>query len=264
MHPIEIDNQPATVWRHQNVERQRVSWQIDDKIFFVRPSANVQSHPRKAGQDFRIIIESMRSQAGWELWTENECIELWPDQAVGLVGISAVDTKANCIITKANVAIPTEINRRPLAAEEFLIVQQERLIDAVSPRGNRSKRRGNKRAEKGRCGVCGLLHDKGFTQIKAKGGKMILLGGILPKIVRLVHRAHENHLPGLSTKNDELVDLCDGHYSPCKAFYDLKHRDDYKQLFDTRRLERRGDGEIAQKIARPARGVPGHRGIATR
>ena len=62
-----------------------------------------------------------------------------------------------------------------------------------------------------------------------------MLRGILPEIVALVHEAHEKGLPALSTKDDKLIEVCGGYKHPCKAFDDLRHRNDYKILFDTRK-----------------------------
>jgi len=67
------------------------------------------------------------------------------------------------------------------------------------------------------------------------GEPPLLLGGVLPEIVRLVHQAHEQGFPALSTKAEALVKACGGYRHPCKAFDDLKQRAAYQQLFDTRR-----------------------------
>jgi hypothetical protein len=85
------------------------------------------------------------------------------------------------------------------------------------------------------CPVCGWIHDAGFTQIKTNQDEVITLGGILPDIVALVHHAHDKGLAALSTKDDKLLKICGGYGNPCKAFDDLKHRNDYKSLFDTRK-----------------------------
>ncbi len=86
------------------------------------------------------------------------------------------------------------------------------------------------------CTVCGWTHDSGFTQIIiADGGNTISLGGILPDIVRVVHRAHEKGFERLKSKDDELLRICGSYRHPCKAFDDLNHRADYKRLFDTSR-----------------------------
>ena len=85
------------------------------------------------------------------------------------------------------------------------------------------------------CPVCGWIRDAGFTQIKANQDEVITLGGILPDIVALVHHAHEKGFAGLSTKDVQLLEICGGYGNPCKAFDDLKHRNDYKNLFDTRK-----------------------------
>jgi hypothetical protein len=85
------------------------------------------------------------------------------------------------------------------------------------------------------CAVCGWRHDAGFTQIQIPGHEVVSLAGVLPGIVRLVHDAHEKGFPGLSTKNDALLDACGGYRHPCKAFDDLKRRHEYQLLFDTRR-----------------------------
>jgi hypothetical protein len=84
------------------------------------------------------------------------------------------------------------------------------------------------------CRVCGWMHDPRFIKIKIKDRKISLDGGVLSKIVGVVHRAHENGQNGLSTKNEELKKICDGYQNPCKAFDDKNHRDDYKVLFYTR------------------------------
>jgi hypothetical protein len=85
------------------------------------------------------------------------------------------------------------------------------------------------------CDVCGWVHDTGFTQIKTDQSDVITLGGILPDIVALVHKAHANGFQALSSKDEKLVKLCGGYKHPCKVFDDLKHREDYKKLFDTRK-----------------------------
>jgi hypothetical protein len=82
------------------------------------------------------------------------------------------------------------------------------------------------------CPICGWTHDSGFTQMRY-GSDFVLLSGILPDIVAVVHRAHEKGFPALSTKDDELLKICGGYGNPCKAFDDLRHRDDYKALFET-------------------------------
>jgi hypothetical protein len=85
------------------------------------------------------------------------------------------------------------------------------------------------------CTVCGWIHDAGFSQIRIEEEDVILLRGVLSEIVRLVHQAHEKGLSGLSSKDVALISLCDGYRHPCKAFDDLKHREEYKRLFDTSR-----------------------------
>jgi len=85
------------------------------------------------------------------------------------------------------------------------------------------------------CGVCGCLHDPGFSQIRMNCFEGIRLGGVLPDIVRVVHRAHENGFAGLSSKDGELLKTCGGYRHPCKAFDDLKRRREYQLLFDARR-----------------------------
>ncbi len=91
------------------------------------------------------------------------------------------------------------------------------------------------RRDKSVCTVCGWVHDTGLTQIRLECGTVVRLHGVLPRIVSLVHQAHEMRLDGLSTKDDTLLELCAGYRHPCKAFDDLKHRGDYKLLFDTHR-----------------------------
>jgi hypothetical protein len=87
----------------------------------------------------------------------------------------------------------------------------------------------------GTCPVCGWIHDPAFTALRIDDGEAILLSGVLPEIVRLVHQAHEKGLSALSTKNELLVRTCGGYQNPCKAFDDLNRRKEYKCLFDTRR-----------------------------
>ncbi len=91
------------------------------------------------------------------------------------------------------------------------------------------------RLERKLCHICGWFHEPGFAQIKSPGHDTISLAGVLPEIVSLVHHAHEKGFPALSTKDEELLNLCGGYRNPCKAFHDLKHPDDYKKLFNTRR-----------------------------
>jgi len=84
-----------------------------------------------------------------------------------------------------------------------------------------------------RCPICGWIHDAAFTQINTGQTGNITIGGRLPDIVALVHRAHEHGLPGVGTKDAQLQKSCGGYRHPSKAFHDLKHRHDYKILFDT-------------------------------
>lgn len=86
-----------------------------------------------------------------------------------------------------------------------------------------------------KCPVCGWLHDDGFTQIRPDADGVITLSGILPDIMRVVHRAHEKGFERLITKDDELRRVCGGYRHPCKAFGDLNRSADYQRLFDTRR-----------------------------
>jgi hypothetical protein len=85
------------------------------------------------------------------------------------------------------------------------------------------------------CPVCGWIHDASFTQIKIDGAEPISLSGLLPDILRTVHRAHEKGLAGMSTKDKELTAVCGGYYNPCKAFHALKRQREYRLLFDTSR-----------------------------
>ncbi len=85
------------------------------------------------------------------------------------------------------------------------------------------------------CAVCGWQHDAGFTQVRLDEVEVVCLRGVLPDIVALVHRAHENGFPSLSTKDEKLLRVCGGYRHPCKAFDDLKQQVAYKQLFDTSR-----------------------------
>jgi hypothetical protein len=103
------------------------------------------------------------------------------------------------------------------------------------------------------CEVCGWIHDIGFTQIKTDQGDVIQLGGILPDIVALVHRTHAKGLRGLNTKDEQLLKICGGYRHPSKAFDDLKHRNDYQLLFNTRKrgfISLRGADGINRKLTR--------------
>jgi hypothetical protein len=85
------------------------------------------------------------------------------------------------------------------------------------------------------CAVCGWIHDAGFTQIQIGEGDAIFLRGAASAIALLIHQAHERGLPALSTKDEDLLEVCRGYHHPCKAFDDLNRRGEYKRLFDTSR-----------------------------
>jgi hypothetical protein len=90
-------------------------------------------------------------------------------------------------------------------------------------------------AQRTACPVCGFAHDHMFTQILVPGHAPITIAGVLPDIVRCVHKSHEKGFPSLSTKDDDLLRRCGGYGHPSKAFHDLRQSGAYQVLFDTSR-----------------------------
>jgi len=123
---IAVDKRMVAVWRHQARLRSNRCWLIGEKTTFVRPA--MLDHPTASGP--RIVMQTWKEQAGWELWTDTESLELWPDQPVGIADIAGVDTTAQCITIKTDASILAEVYRRPLTDDEFSMVQQERLIES--------------------------------------------------------------------------------------------------------------------------------------
>ena len=67
---IAVDKRTVTVWRHQARVREKQCWQDGTKTFFVRPPVVRHSDPRQNGSGYRIVIETVSQQAGWEFWTD--------------------------------------------------------------------------------------------------------------------------------------------------------------------------------------------------
>lgn len=99
---------------------------------------------------------------------------------------------------------------------------------AVAP--SRSSAKGQ-----GKCGVCGWIHDDGFTAISIPGKPPMTLTGVLPDIVACVHKSHVRGLEHVSTSDESLLRVCGTYVHPAKAFNTLKRTSEYKLLFATRR-----------------------------
>ncbi|MDR3406169.1 MAG: hypothetical protein P4L99_27025 [Chthoniobacter sp.] len=234
---IEIDGSATTIWR--SLARQRVTG-LRTREYYPTPGMHGGVFvPRSLGPS-GIVLQATGTQAGYELWTETEKLEVWPKEAVALAEIGALDIGGQRLTTRAGKTIVAEFRRVPLTEEEFRTVQQERLIESNLGRGGGVGAEGvgapaGASAPFAPCPVCGWQHDAQFTQFIRPGRKAILLAGVLPDIVRAVHREMEKGLPRVSTKDDALLDRCGGYGNPCKAFYDLKQKEAYKALFDTSR-----------------------------
>jgi hypothetical protein len=170
-------------------------------------------------------------------WSKSDRAEFWEgllrklEELTGLL-IPKTESQESVILSvNSTLKIPVEHWRPENRSTEIKKVAdalaQVGEVDGLEVKSTRSI--GNA------CPICGSVHDAGFTQIKPTQGEVIALGGILPDIVAVVHRAHEKGLTGLSSKNEELLKICAGYKHPCKAFDDLKCRDGYKKLFDTRK-----------------------------
>ena len=171
-------------------------------------------------------------------WPRKDRMELWE----GLFG--AVDQLTDKLIPKAQTedSVILTVNSQikvPAAAwrPENRSATIKSMADALPPGWELEQIQvgPTQKREAGACPTCGWIHDATLTAIRIGDGEAVTLGGILPDIVRLVHEAHAKGLPALSTKDDELLKTCGGYGNPCKAFDDLKHRHEYKLLFDTRR-----------------------------
>jgi hypothetical protein len=175
-------------------------------------------------------------------WPKSDRVEFWKalfremEKLTGQL-IPKAESRESVILTvNSTLKIPVE-HWRPenRSAEIKKVADALALLGEVEGLKIEDPKSTGNRVHHAVCPVCGWIHDAGFTQIKIGDGAVITLGGILPDIVALVHRAHANALMGLSTKDEELIKACGGYRHPCKAFDDLKHRNDYKRLFDTRK-----------------------------
>lgn len=230
---IKIDGRETTIWRQ--LPRTRPNGYRTRNHYEQPGFYGGHFHPRRLGP-VGISLEITSQQAGFELWTEEEKLEVWPAQALAFDDLAAIDPTAKCVTTKAGVAVPAQVTRKALSGEEYRSVQQERMIAAISVSGAVPAAEERKRslAEKS-CATCGWVHDARFHQIVIPGEPPVTLAGLLPKIVACVHAAHAKNQPSLSTKDDDLLRICGGYRNPCKAFYDLHEKRAYKALFDTSR-----------------------------
>ena len=224
---VTIDGCTSTIWRH--VPRQRATG-LEVRHITEQPGFHGGRFvPRRLGPA-GICLQPTGQQAGFELWTESEKLEVWPAQPLSVGEIAALHTAANSIATKAGETIAAQITRKPLTGEEYQIVQQERLIAAMPERGAADASKDSEA-----CPTCGWRHDAEFTQVVIPKRKPITLAGVLPDIVACVHTALAKGLPRVSTKDEELLRRCGGYSNACKAFYDRHQREAYQELFDTSR-----------------------------
>jgi hypothetical protein len=212
---ITIDAQATIIWRY--LPRHRATG-YRTRYFHDQPGVHGGRFvPRRLGPS-GFLLETTGQQSGFELWTEDEKLEVWPAQALAIEEIAAINTVANCITTRAGATIAAVTARKPLTEREYQLVQQERLIA-----GTRDVSEKKNPAPKS-CRTCGWHHDTQFAEIVIPGKPAITLSGILPDIVACVHAAHAKGLAHLNTKGDELRKRCGGYGNPCKAFYDLGQR----------------------------------------
>lgn len=204
---------------------------------------------RKAYHPVVVGLAVLRRMVGNDLvggtparWPKSERAEFWDkslqevDKITGQL-IPKTESRESVILSvNSTLKIPVEHWRPENQGAEI-----KKLADALAQIGElkdfkvESARNISEIHDQNACAVCGWIHDAGFTQIKPAHDSTIMLPGVLPEIVAVVHRSHEKGFPALSTKDDELLRICGGYRNPCKAFDDLNHRDDYKDLFDTRK-----------------------------
>lgn len=229
---IIIDGLTVTVWRH--LSRQKPTGYDVQRHYSQSGMRGGHFVPWRSGPSGVALVVTGQ-KAGWELWTECEKLEIWPAEPLAVENIAAIDSTAKCITTKSGVRMQADITRKQLAEAEYQIVQQERLLVAMSAHTGSQSPGNAGTAKRTNCPVCGWQHDGQFTQIAILGKAAFTLSGLLPDIVACVHKAHEKNFPRLSTKDDSMLRVCGGYGNPCKAFYDLKQRDAYAALFDTSR-----------------------------
>jgi len=229
---IKIDGRLVTVWRY--VPRQKPTGLRVEKHYSQPGMHGGRFVPMRFGPAGTVLLAT-GWQTCWELWTQSEKFEIRPAEPIDAQEIDAIDWKAQIITLKTGSVLQAGVTRQPLSDDEFKVVQHERMIAAMSdgttPGGHpeRGQPGGNL------CAACGLRHDPSLCQIILPSGQTITLAGVLPDIVRCIHRAHEKGFACLSTKDEELLKTCGGYGHPCKAFDDLGKSAAYKALFDTSR-----------------------------
>lgn len=125
---IEIDGKMESVWRH--LPRHRPA-KYDVEQHYSEPGMrDGRFVPRRLGPS-GVVLVITEQEAGWELWTEAEKLELWPEQPLAFEQIAAIDTTAKCLTTKAGASVRVDMTRKQLSEAEFQIVQQERRIEAM-------------------------------------------------------------------------------------------------------------------------------------
>jgi len=192
-------------------------------------------HPRRLGPS-GILVKTTGERSGFELWGEDEKLEVWPAQTVTLEEVAAIDSKAGSLTTKEGAVVRTEVARKALSAEEYRSVQQERTIAALAEVASVKAEETRVRSEeKQRCATCGWIHDARFSEIVIPRKPPLILSGVPQAIFARVHAAHERKERFVSTKDDALLKLCGGYGHPCKAFHGLRQSAAYKALFDTSR-----------------------------
>ena len=227
---------------HEQMDIPHIGFKGDVNGRKIEMSLVFQIHPLIADYDLKKayypVTVGLGFMKGPARWPRNDRLELWD----GL--LREIDKLADKLIPKAQredsviLSVNSQI-KVPASAwhPENRSATIKGIADCLA-QGGELEQINVVRGEApggGACPVCGWIHDAGFTAIQTGNGEAILLRGVLPVIVRLVHRAHENGLPALGTKDDELLKTCGGYGNPCKAFDDLKRSKEYKRLFDTGR-----------------------------
>jgi hypothetical protein len=229
---IKVDGRLVPIWRH--VPRTRATGYRTRDHYEQSGFYGGHFHPRRLGPS-GVSLEITGRQSGFELWGEDEKLMVWPADGTVFANVTAIDTVANCITTKAGISVPAEITRTPLSAEEYEAVRQERLIAAQSHGRARQTLERQSRRKAVACPVCAWQHDTNFTRITIPGSREIVLRGVMSEIVACVHEAHARGLAHLDIKDDRLLRKCGGYRHPCKAFDDLGESKAYQALFDTSR-----------------------------
>ncbi|HEV2691956.1 MAG TPA: hypothetical protein VG347_03595 [Verrucomicrobiae bacterium] len=227
---IEIDGRQEMVWRGRAVSSLRTAG--------VFPFC---------GGDWGEAVRTETSAAGemvreyrLELLLTEGVLVCGTNMAVEVTAVTSIDTVAGTVRMESGAVVVAKISRRALLAEEERFVQSERLIKALhhtegAEKGQATKTMSKRMTKSGVCEVCGWTHDAGFARIEMPGRAVIELHGAMAQIVALVHAAQADGVGPVSTKDERLLKICGGYRHPCKVFDDLKRREVYRVLFDTRR-----------------------------